>query len=230
MALAEKLAEPGTQTALGSCAHHLQLRPQQIGLEARDELLRQLAQPSAAIGEFLPLVAGEEMEDARILRTRRAVAEVHRSDDGGPGIDVGRQEIRALGQRIDEGALARLDLADHGDAAEALLKLLARGEQQRPRMLTQRVAQPVDERQETQAYILERRANALVSQSLAPVCGKVDVPGPGRSGQIHAHASKSHKIMQPAKPRPSEVYLMLVWESDRPAAACHFNDIGQLGV
>src|SRR5262249_30642463 len=57
-----------------------------------------------------------------IDRTRIALpAEMDAGDDRGPGVDVDRQEARAPDQGIDQRALPRLDLPDHGDSAGVTL-------------------------------------------------------------------------------------------------------------
>ena len=67
-----------------------------------------------------------------------------------------------LGQRVDERALAGLDLADDRDAAAALMKLLAGSFQQRRGVLAQQVAQALDQRQQAQPAFLQLRADRLV--------------------------------------------------------------------
>ena len=67
-----------------------------------------------------------------------------------------------LSQRVDERALAGLDLTDDGDAAAALMELLARSFQKRRCMLAQQVAQAVDQRQQAQPAFLQPRADRLV--------------------------------------------------------------------
>jgi hypothetical protein len=52
------------------------------------------------------------------------LAEVEVGDGGGPGIDVGRQEAGTADQRIDQCALAGLDLSDDRDAAGVAFALL----------------------------------------------------------------------------------------------------------
>ena len=67
-----------------------------------------------------------------------------------------------LRQRVDEGALAGLDLTDDGDAAAALVELLAGGLQKRRSVLAQQIAQTFDQRQQTQPGLLQVRADRLV--------------------------------------------------------------------
>jgi hypothetical protein len=179
VALSEQVGEPRPQALLGALAHHFKLRPQQVRLEARHQTLGQLAQPAAAVGQLLPLVDREQMEHGGMLWRYGGLAEVQRRDDHGPWVDVGRQQAGALGERVDEGALAGLDLSDDGDAAGALLQLLPGGFQERGGMLAQQSAQSACQGQKPHSDRFQRDADSLRPMRL-PGEARGDLPAPRR--------------------------------------------------
>jgi hypothetical protein len=95
---------------------------QQLRLEPRHEPLGQLADVAAAARQSLPFVRVEERELRRDIGRRIAAREVQVRHRRRPWIDVGRQQAGAAHEPVDERALARLDLPDHGDAARELGK------------------------------------------------------------------------------------------------------------
>ena len=239
MALPEQVCELGAETPLGPLAHDLELRAQKIGLEAGHEALGQLPQTAAALGQFLPLIGREKMEHRRVLGRRRTVAEVKRRHHRRPGIDVRRQESRSLRERVDERALAGLDLADDGDAAAALVKLIARRFQKRRCVLAQQVAQTFDQRQQAQPAFLQPRADRLVVLCrIAQQCRFSDRRQHRRPCfKPHACPHSHPRRVTGSRRLPSalssdtcpgrEAALSTCWKDRQRQEGCHLEDIGQ---
>ena len=132
-----------------------------------------------------------------MLRRRPVVAEVQRSDDRGPRIDVGREQVGALREGVDEGTLAGLDLADHGDPAGLLLKDAPRLRHDRQGVRIDRDLEPLGELEQAPAHLLERRADATL-QSRA-VTGRRHRGNPHRR-QWPFDKTHSHVLDTPTQP------------------------------
>ena len=120
-AASEQLCEIRSEPHDGALLHRFDVAVEQIRLEARVQTLRQLADAPVAVGEIAPFLGRKELE-RRGVRRRLSLAEVQMGDGGRPWRDVGRQQPRLARERIDEGALAGLDLPNDGDAEHLLAK------------------------------------------------------------------------------------------------------------
>ena len=149
------LVELGAGPALGALGHDLERGALQLGLELGNQALGELAQAASALREAPPLLGGEQPERRRRLIRADGLPEAQQRDDGGPGVDVRRQQTRLLRKGIDEGALAGLDLTDHRDAARPLLQQTLAFHQERMGVLVEVVAQLHGKPHQPTAHVLQ---------------------------------------------------------------------------
>ena len=110
IALAQPDQRPAPDRARGRCAL---LLAERLPADHR---------PGQRLAQALPFPFAEELEMPAGHRLV-AHAEIELGRHRGPGIDMGRQELGAARQGVDEGTLARLDLPDDGDARGDRLQL-----------------------------------------------------------------------------------------------------------
>src|SRR5262245_61292306 len=117
MLLSEQGPEHRAQPRFRPPAHFINLPVQELDLEARHQVLRQLADLTRAIGELVPLVGLEESELGGNVWGSVYATEMDARHCSRPRIDVGGKQARLAHERIDQAALAGLDLTNDADAA-----------------------------------------------------------------------------------------------------------------
>src|SRR5262249_10330895 len=109
-----------------------------------------------------------------------------------------RQQPGALRECVDEGAFARLDLADDGDAAGALIQLGSGGIEQGRCMLAQQSAEPPNQVTQLYANSFQRRPDGLC---LGPgEAQRLPAPWCHQSRRFKAHVDRFPRDVRPRPP------------------------------
>src|SRR5262249_50363285 len=90
---------------------------EQLNFEPRHEPLRQLTNVPSPVHKLLPFVGIEERKLGSYVCRGICATEVEVRNGRSPGVDISGQQAGSLHQCVDKTALARFDLANHGNAA-----------------------------------------------------------------------------------------------------------------
>ena len=115
MFLTQQQLEFLAQTLAGFFAHGLDLRANFLQFATGVGALRQFAQTPAFLEQAVPFVLFHQLEPRPHFFAVRAGDEMQRGHDRGPRVDIGGQQIRPAGKRVDQRGFAGLYLAKNCD-------------------------------------------------------------------------------------------------------------------